>query len=143
MTEITKLIADGHIDDLRRDAERAALGSAVRARRRRGAVTPFPVTIRPATESDGPALARLAALDTAPVPAGPVLLAESDGQLRAALSLDGGAIVADPFHRTAAIVELLVTSAAPGPGRRSTARRFRLGKLALRRRYRHSSAALT
>lgn len=63
-------------------------------------------------------MARLAALDSAPVPPGPLLLAESDGELRAALSLTDGLTIADPFHPTAAIVDLLATVAVPGPAPR-------------------------
>jgi hypothetical protein len=48
-----------------------------------------PITIRLATPDDQLALYRLAALDSAPsLPTGRVLLAEVDGDLRAALSLD-------------------------------------------------------
>jgi hypothetical protein len=143
MTAITKLIVDAHIDDLRRDAERAAL----RAQRRSSAVTDFPITIRRATKSDEPALAQLAALDSAPLPASPVLLGESNGQLRAALSLNDGATVADPFHATAAIVELLVTFAAQGQDGRGKVsrlrRRRRIRKLAVRRGHDQASAVLT
>jgi hypothetical protein len=70
------------------------------------------ILIRAATPSDGPVLTRLAALDSAPVPFGPVLLAEVDGQPRAALALRGGAVVADPFARTAELVQLLKVHAS-------------------------------
>ncbi len=67
-----------------------------------------PITIRLAARDDQLALARLAALDSADrVPAGPLLLAEVAGELRAALSLEDGAAIADPFYPTAHIVELL------------------------------------
>ena len=65
------------------------------------------ISIRAATTGDGPALARLAALDSAPVPFGPVLLAEVDGQPRAALSVRDQRVIGDPFARTADLVELL------------------------------------
>ena len=65
------------------------------------------IAIRPATHTDGPVLTRLAALDSAPVPFGPTLIAEADGHPRAALALADGAVVADPFARTAELVELL------------------------------------
>lgn len=65
------------------------------------------VTIRPAFPDDAQALARLAALDSAPLPAPPVLLAEVDGEPRAALSIADGSAVADPFHPTVALLELL------------------------------------
>ena len=70
------------------------------------------ITIRPAYADDDDALMRLAALDSADtVPARPLLLAEADGELRAALSLSDGRVIADPFRRTADLVELLRTHA--------------------------------
>jgi hypothetical protein len=50
---------------------------------------------------------RLAALDDRRAPHGPALLAYVGGELRAALALRDGHVVADPFHRTADIVEML------------------------------------
>src|SRR3954453_6239560 len=61
------------------------------------------VVIRAARGSDGPALRRLAALDSREVPTGDVLLAETDDELVAALSVDTGERVADPFRRTAPV----------------------------------------
>jgi len=68
------------------------------------------LTLRFAFPDDEAALARLAALDSSEAPAMPVLLGEVGGQLRAALSLADGAVVADPFHPTVALVELLRAS---------------------------------
>ena len=65
------------------------------------------ISIRAATTGDGPALARLAALDSAPVPFGPVLLAEVDGRPLAALSVNDGRVIGDPFTRTTELAELL------------------------------------
>ena len=65
------------------------------------------VVIRAARGSDGPALRRLAELDSRPVPAGELLIAETDDEVVAALSLDTGERVADPFRRTADVVDLL------------------------------------
>ena len=71
------------------------------------------ITIRPAYADDERALARLAVLDSADaVPTRPLLLAEVDGELRAALSLSDGAVVADPFSPTLDLIELLRTHAA-------------------------------
>ena len=68
----------------------------------------LPITIRLAVQDDHLALARLAALDSAEeVPGGRVLLAEVNGELRAALSLRDGSAIADPFHPTVDIVDLL------------------------------------
>jgi hypothetical protein len=65
------------------------------------------VTLRAGRPDDAPAVARLAALDSRHVPEAPLLLAEQDGVLRAALSLSTGAIVADPFAPSAHLVALL------------------------------------
>jgi hypothetical protein len=58
------------------------------------------------------AIARLAQLDSQRPPTSPVLALEIDGQLRAALPLDGGPAIADPFHLTAQLVMLLELRAA-------------------------------
>ena len=65
------------------------------------------VTVRLAEYSDSAALTRLAALDDALVPDGPVLVAEAGDQAVAALPLHGGHAIADPFRRTTAMVETL------------------------------------
>lgn len=66
------------------------------------------ITIRPAYADDQLALHRLAALDSADsVPNSPLLIVEVDGELRAALSLQDGSSIADPFFPTAAIVALM------------------------------------
>jgi hypothetical protein len=65
------------------------------------------VVIRAARGSDGESLRRLAALDSARVPAGDVLIAEAEGAVVAAHSPATGATIADPFRRTADVVELL------------------------------------
>jgi hypothetical protein len=70
------------------------------------------ILIRAAVAGDGPVLSRLAALDSAPVPFGPTLIAEVDGEPRAALALRDGAVIADPFARTAELVQLLQVHAA-------------------------------
>jgi hypothetical protein len=70
-------------------------------------VTAATVIIRPAIGSDGAALHRLASLDSARIPAGELLVAESDGALVAAHAPRTGATIADPFRRTADVVELL------------------------------------
>ena len=65
------------------------------------------ISIRAAGAGDRRTVARLAALDSAPIPFGPVLLAEVDGQPRAALDVTDGRVVADPFARTADLVSVL------------------------------------
>jgi hypothetical protein len=70
-----------------------------------------PITIRRAHPEE-PGVLRVAALDSAPVPRSPLLVAEVNGELRAVLSLDDGTHVADPFHPSAELVELLRARAA-------------------------------
>jgi hypothetical protein len=70
-------------------------------------VTAGTVIIRPAIGSDGAAISRLAALDSARVPSGELLVAESDGALVAAHAPGSGATIADPFRHTAEVVDLL------------------------------------
>lgn len=77
-----------------------------------------PITIRVAGEHDYARLWRLAALDSADVPAGPLLLALVDGHARAAVSVADGSAIADPFHPSAEIVDLLRVRAAGLRGRR-------------------------
>ena len=66
-----------------------------------------PITIRPAYADDEAAIRRLAALDSAPVPRGALVLAEVEGELRVAVSSDGRKAIADPFHRTLELVTLV------------------------------------
>jgi len=66
-----------------------------------------PVTVRLGAPPDVGALARLAGLDSRPLPRGPHLVAERDGRIDAALSVSTGELVADPFRRTAELRELL------------------------------------
>ena len=66
-----------------------------------------PITITQSTEADNQELWRLAALDDRRAPRGPALLAYVDGELRAAVGLLDGHAVADPFHPTAELVEML------------------------------------
>lgn len=70
------------------------------------------VTVRAATPADGAAIAALAAVDSASAPAGTVIVAEVGRRLVAALAVEGGRAVADPFMRTAALVEMLDLRAA-------------------------------
>ena len=65
------------------------------------------ITIRRSTQEDARDILRLAALDDRPAPAGDALLAFVDGELRAAMPLERGSAIADPFHLTGDVVELL------------------------------------
>ena len=96
-------------DHLLRSLSRTRVEDALRARNqspRRDVALP-PVTIRHAAASDLASLERLAALDSARIPSGELFVAEIDGRLLAATSIDTGAVIADPFEHTASIVELL------------------------------------
>jgi hypothetical protein len=65
------------------------------------------VTLRFGSTTDQKSLARLAALDSAEPPGRRVLLAEVDGRLLAALALSDVRVIADPFHQTADLIDLL------------------------------------
>ena len=83
------------------------------------------LTIRPADPTDLAGLNRLAALDSASPPTGEVLVAEVAGELWAAVELDSGTAIADPFRPSGELVELLRVHAR---GERRSARRA-LGRL--------------
>jgi hypothetical protein len=129
---LSRLLAAAREDDLRRAAEarrrdagfvrphrslrpswKALRGGAAPGPRRHGPYTPAQLdgkalTIRFAFPDDALALVRLATIDSREEPpSGPLLVAEADGELRAALSLRDDTVIADPFHHTAALVELL------------------------------------
>jgi hypothetical protein len=103
--------------------------------------TDAPVTIRLGVTEDGQALVALALLDSARALNWPVLVAE-DGELRAAISLADGAVIADPFHPTAELVELLRTRARQLSLGREPTRRARWRWLAPRRRAAHTGLRL-
>ena len=89
-------------------------------------MTTTALTVRVATEADAATLATLAQLDEAAPPRGRALLAELDGRPVAALSLEDGLAVADPFVASAGAVSLLRLRAgqlARGP----SPRRYRAG----------------
>ena len=100
-------------------------------------ISPTPLTqivIRFSERGDERSLARLAGRDSQPVPNGALLVAEADGELRAAVSLDGRGKVSDPFHPTAELVRLLdlrrsqlcteEPRQSPGAGRRAARTRL-------------------
>jgi hypothetical protein len=85
------------------------------------------LTIRRAAASDLAAVADLAALDSSSPPTGEVLLAEVGNELWAAIEVDSGAAIADPFRPSGDVVELLRFRAerarrASGVERRSASR---------------------
>ena len=73
------------------------------------------IAIRTAHRDDFVALWSVASLDSALVPPEPLLVAESGGEIVAALSLATGESIADPFRRTAAAVDLLRLRASQFP----------------------------
>jgi hypothetical protein len=73
---------------------------------------PAGIVLRAGRPDDLAALQRLARLDSRRPISGPVLVAEEDGALRAALALASGAVVADPFAPTDHLVALLRRHAA-------------------------------
>jgi hypothetical protein len=81
------------------------LGGAPQAR------TPLELTIRLAAPDDDLAVARLAALDEAPLPESPLLLGEVSGELWVAVSLSSAAIIADPFRPTAELAFIVLERA--------------------------------
>jgi hypothetical protein len=104
------------------------------ARRARRISSPeAPVALRPVRNDERGAVERLATLDARPAPSGEVLLALVDGRPVAALSVDDGSVVADPFTPSAGAVALLQTRAqavwaARGAGVRRGRRRFAHGR---------------
>src|SRR5215212_9174558 len=91
------------------------------------------IAIRLAGEADTAPLIRLAALDSAEVPAGPVLVADVAGDLVAAQPLFGGHAIADPFRPTMDARELLAVRAQQLPPTTGSRRRH-LPRFLLRRR---------
>jgi hypothetical protein len=102
----------------------------------RPAPGPVAFTVRPAREDDHPALYALAALDSQPPPlVAPLLLAEVEGELWAAVSmLDESVTIADPFRPTAELVRLLRERCRQLARSEGRGRPPRLPQLLLRRR---------
>ena len=123
MTTMSELAAQERGADLRRAAERRIPGT----RRMTGAVPA--IELRLAGPGDAEAVRGLALLDERPELEGAVLIGLVDGQAAAAVSLDDGRVVADPFIRTDQVVALLRVRAQPpsdGPAWRRLHRRMRL-----------------
>jgi hypothetical protein len=91
---------------------------------RREAMTDRTLTIRRADITDAGALNRLAALDSSSPPVGDSLVAEVGQELWAAVEIDSGSAIADPFRPSADLVDLLrfrvesIRSEAAGQRRR-------------------------
>ena len=65
------------------------------------------ITIRMAMPGDASAIERLAQLEGARTPRGELLVAEVDGELWAAIELECGELVADPFRPSGDLAEFL------------------------------------
>ncbi len=107
-TSLTKLKFESHTEDLRRAAARCRVARASTDRSHRPPERlELAITIRPARPADASALTKLADYDSAEVPSIPVLIAEANGELHTAVSLDDGAAIAHPLHHTKWMVQLL------------------------------------
>ena len=73
---------------------------------------PETITIRPLQDGDEPAVELLAQLDERPVPRGPLLLAEVEGSIEAAIGVESRETVSNPFSGSAGAVSLLHVRAA-------------------------------
>lgn len=91
---------------------------------------PRSITIRLTDPTDVDELRRVAQRDSRTVPEGEVLIAIDQGEIRAAISLRSGEVIADPFHRTDEMVRMLAMRRAQMlraiPRRRRGLRRLRL-----------------
>lgn len=65
------------------------------------------ITIRPARAQDAAALRQLAQRDSATLPDGDLLVGIAGEELRAAVSIQNGAAISDPFQRSGELVKLL------------------------------------
>ena len=108
---MTETIAAERMRELESEARRAHLLNALRRPQRQPPVLDN-VLLRLCRTTDGAALDRLAALSERRRGRGTFVVAETDGELVAALPLDGGDVLYDPFRPTAQIVKLLQLRAA-------------------------------
>jgi hypothetical protein len=83
------------------------------------ATTNSTLTIRELGHADAAAVERVAALDSRRPPRAPLVGAEVEGRLLAAVSIETGDAVADPFSRTAELTSLLQMRAAQMRGRKA------------------------
>ena len=90
------------------------------------------IVIHAARAEDMSEIARVAGRDTEEIPVAPLLVAKVGSDVRAAISLTDGTVVADPFHRTFELVEMLRIRAGAVAHARS-------GRRALRRRSRRTA----
>jgi hypothetical protein len=121
ITVLAEIVATEHRADLRRAADRSRTAAAAEV------PDTTRVELRHARRDDAYIVQRLAVLDEARPLDGRVLLATVNGLAVAALSLDDGRVVADPFVATAEARSLLRLRAAQlAGGRRRLRLRWRL-----------------
>ena len=79
------------------------------------------ITIRTSRSADAPELARLAELDSQRLPTGELLVAEVCDEIVAAYAPSSSRAIADPFRRTADLIDMLKlrAMATPAKGRRT------------------------
>ena len=99
--EIQQVMAEQHIETLRKDARRPVKA----ARRVQDDYTG--IELRTCRVSDHAALEELALLNARPLPEGSFVVAIVDGRLVAAQPILGGDLLADPFVRTVHLRNLL------------------------------------
>jgi hypothetical protein len=92
-------------------------------------MTDMTLTIRRAEAADAAAVYRLAALDSASPPTGEMLLAEVGDELWAAVDIDTGAAIADPFRPSGDLVDLLRLRASLANGTARPERHLSLGRV--------------
>jgi hypothetical protein len=97
------LIEQTLVEQIGRDRQRTSSRRARRASSERS----DQLVIRSAAADDRGPLRNLALLDSATLADGPMLVAEQDGMLVAAVPLRGGRAIADPFVPSANIVSIL------------------------------------
>jgi hypothetical protein len=117
MQQLTQEISRQRQAEMRGAAARRALAHTERT------AGPLEIVIRHAADRDRAALRRLAALDGVDFVPGSWLVADADGHLAAALHLDDGKVIADPFTPTAAVRRVLELWAAQVTGRPGGLRR--------------------
>jgi hypothetical protein len=85
------------------------------------------IIIRSARAADEDAVRRVAQRDSRAVPDGDLLIAVVDGEVQAAIALESGDVIADPFRRTAELVRMLALASISRRGR-DRRRRPRAGR---------------
>jgi hypothetical protein len=111
-TNLNALVAGEHVVNLRRAATHYRYGNSG------AASSPKVLALRRAEADDAPALKILAELDEEPELSGETLVALMDGEAVAAMSLEDGRVVSNPFVATCDAVSLLKLRARHLVGRR-------------------------